>query len=173
MNELQVLEVMQAGVLGVLGFLWSDMRKYREAYATAKGTNLATKEDIEQITHKIESVKADLNLKAELRRQVAIVKVQVVGQIMAMAAQVARRAEAFGTDEYVAEATAFARLLVESKYLFSMRAANEFEEFLAKVVIHGHRVKSEPDVSAVHKEFAATRDQLIALVRSELHIDDE
>jgi len=41
-------------------------RTYIDSYLKAKGTNLATKEDVEEITRKVEGVKSEVSLKLEV-----------------------------------------------------------------------------------------------------------
>lgn len=57
MNTVVVLQILLLAGLVVLGVLW---RKGVASYATEKGKNWATKEDIEEITRKVEGVKSDL-----------------------------------------------------------------------------------------------------------------
>jgi len=59
----------------VLGFLLKD---YLPSYARKKGENLATKEDIEEITRKIESVKVAISFEKEREKQFLDTKQQLL-----------------------------------------------------------------------------------------------
>jgi hypothetical protein len=68
-NLQYALDILLIGAIAFAGYWLKKLDKSVDSYAVEKGKNLATREDIEGITRKIESVKAELTLESEVRRQ--------------------------------------------------------------------------------------------------------
>jgi hypothetical protein len=171
MELLVALGVAQIGAIAFAGHWLRKLDKAVDSYASEKGKNLATREDIEVITRKIESVKADFELKSELRRQVAIRKIDIAGQIMAAGDDLSRRANEYPTEVYLRDVLAFGRLLTANEHLFSDNVVRAFRRYAASIVIHGHNVRHNLDPE-IFSKFTAEADQIVAVVRADLHGDE-
>ncbi len=185
MNWLQVLAVLQAGIFGVLGLLWADFRKHREAYASAKGTNLATKEDIGEITRRIESVKAELVLNAEVRKQVAAEKVKGLLRLADAARVVGEDPYGLSDDDSGKREAAIKAywqafrgvlVLIDRETLTRAEAFGREASTLWSAILTRKEAPASvraPDLMALHNRGEISRDCLLEAIRVELRLAEE
>jgi hypothetical protein len=170
-----------AGTTGML-YVLRKFDKSLDSYMTEKGKNLATKEDIEEITRKIESVKTDLVSKTELRKVIAVRKLALIDEIVAKADEMTRKGVLFGTQVFADDLNEFGKLLTRSEHLLSLQMVEQMRYFLGSTVAHTASVKhlstlpgpvSTERVQELVRTFVAERDRMIAVFRKELHVDDD
>jgi len=177
------LGVLQVAIaVGVVGYLARKFDRSLDSYVTEKGKNLATREDIEEITRKIESVKTDLVSKTELRRAIAIRKLDLLDQVVGAADEMTRKGLEFGTQAGADRFNELGKLVTRSEHLLSLRMVEQVRYFVGSVVAHGASLKhmaSLPQPESTERAiklvqtFTAERDRMIAGFRRELHVDDD
>ncbi len=123
-------------------------------------------------TIEIKRVEVGLSLEAEVRRQVAARKVAVVGEIIAKADTIVGRSNEYGQEGYIDELNALGQLLRHNKHLFRRPVVKAFEKYLGEIVVHGHNVKHDYKPETF-REIGAATENIIAIVRAELHVDEE
>ena len=185
MDSLFALQVLQAGVTAVLGYLVFDARKYAEAYASAKGTNVATREDIEEITRKIESVKADLTLNVEVRKAVAAEKVKRLLSLADAARVVGEDVYGLSEDDDAKRAVAMqaywsafrgALVLIDQETITEAEAfGREAGSARGALMTRKHLPANVPgpDVVTLHNRGEIARDRLLEAIRVELTVAQE
>jgi hypothetical protein len=165
-----------AALIPVLSGLLAYFGAFAAAYMSKKAENIATREDIEEITRMIESVKADLAPKAELRRLVAARKIEVMAELIEKADALSRMSFQYGTTEYVTGLQTLGQLIERNEYLFSSRLVVDFKRYLGAVIGHGVTLTAQAtpeNIMDLVGRFTEARNKLITLARTELHVESD
>jgi hypothetical protein len=123
------------GAVVVSAMVYFFIRTTATSYLTEKGKNLATKEDIKEITHMVEGVKSELQARHTLRFAALDKRLDVYQEAYTCARKLARGLSSQGTklEEPLVECRAWLdenALFLESEALSALESACQAGEFL-------------------------------------------
>jgi hypothetical protein len=119
----------------------------------------------------LETFKSELSLGAEVRRQVAARKVDVLERVIALGMSAVRRVgEEAERKLFWEELTALGTALHGAKHLFRAEVAKKLIEYYANIAVFEHDVKHNFKAD-LFKKMTADTENFIALARSELYVE--
>lgn len=141
----------------------TEMERERQAFARELESQRA------EAARSLEEFRATMTLGAEVRRQLAIRKVDVIGQIIGKGDEIVRLIQFQAGSGYGEKMNLFGDYLRANKHLFAPLIAQKFEDFFTSVVLHHHHL-AHANPGTVQQMIVAT-NELITTARGELHVE--